>query len=213
MTSSIIFRNKNIINIPKCGCTTVIKLCLDIPAYKSHGHSYVNNKCQKHNTIHSCGHHSQSYNPKLETVVIFRYPHERILSYYYSNFSKNVSVEQFINNILNGYHTNPKKFKGSKPKNWSLNNDILHHTGLVCGRLSQLRNIKLVHLSKLNDYWLETFAIDISGYHITNKKTYNSEIDNALLLQIKEKFKSDYEFYDNILKSNDTGIKQLAPSA
>ena len=184
------FRKNNIIVFPKCGSTTVIKICTDIKEFEHHRHSYTHNNCKLHKKIHNCG--RTVFNKNYQTTVIFRYPHERLMSFYISNnyvMNKKWSFRDFINIAFK----NPNDVKG-----------FIHHCSSIYTLLDKenLLNIKkiFVHLKKLNDFWLKTFNIDISKHHIINKTNSDKmKIDDDLLNKIKNYYENDYLIESNFL--------------
>lgn len=181
------YKNKNIICLPKCGCTTIIKLCTNTEEYKKHNHSFENNKCTKWGTIHKCGSRSKKYDTNLETIIIYRYPHERIRSFYHSNFKgyKNRSTfENFINN-LQEYLNNDQNIAG-------------HLKTFSDFDLSKFKKQKFIHLNDFNNFWLKEFNIDISKNIINNKGNYEkTDINIELLNKIKKLYKSEYDFINS----------------
>lgn len=181
------YKNKNIICFPKTGCTTIIKLCTNTKEYEKHKHTFESNKCSKWGTIHKCGSRNKKYDIHLETIIIYRYPHERIKSFYYSNYhsyNDKLTFEEFINNI----------------------DDLLKNDNNIAGHLrpisffnlSKFKKQKFIHLNDLNNFWLEEFNIDISKNIINNKGNYEkSDIDIKLLNQIKKFYKSEYDFINS----------------
>lgn len=191
------YKQNNIIAFPKCGSTNLIKICTDIPAFKYHNHSYKHNNCSIYKKIHSCAGTAFKFHKQNPTIIIYRYPHERFVSFYYGNnyvIPKNLSFENFVNSVLE----NPKSVKG-----------FIHH----CSPISQLLTVRnkdlyntknkfFVHLSELNDFWLKKFNIDISKLKIRNKtKSSSYNFDKKLLHKIKnhKSYKNDYLIESNFL--------------
>ena len=187
------FKNNNIIAIPKCGCTTIIKLCTDIEKFKNHNHSYSHNNCSFHRKIHSCSNKTfGKINKKHPTIIIYRYPHERFISFYVGNnytIPKGMSFEDFVNTSLK----NINNIKGFK-HHCSPIHILLQQKGL-----NDFKNYKFIHLSQLNDFWLKTFNIDISNHKVNNRTNSSSlNFDNELLNKIKnhKDYKDEYLFLD-----------------
>jgi hypothetical protein len=106
--------NYNIVTFPKVGCTFLIKLCtISKKEYENHGHNFENNFCKKNKTIHNCGRimNNKNFIENKPIIVIYRYPHERILSFYYANYGGKTdkkALRLFILNILK----NPNLYNG-----------------------------------------------------------------------------------------------------
>jgi hypothetical protein len=182
------YKNKNIICFPKTGCTTIIKLCTNTKEFEKHCHTFESNKCNKWGTIHKCGTKSKKYNSCFDTIIIYRYPHERIKSYFYSNYQaykKNITFEIFVNQLLNN--------------NFSNDNNIMGHLRPISYfNYSRFKNQKLIHLNNLNSFWLKEFNIDISKNIINNKGNYEkTEINIDLLNKIKIFYKKEYDFINS----------------
>jgi hypothetical protein len=187
---NLIFKNFNIITFPKVGCTQIIKLCTDTEEYKNHKHSFENNKCSRYGNIHNCGLSVKSENPNLEYLVFYRYPHERILSFfkgncYYHPAFKEMSLDEFIEKITE---------KG-------FSEQVFDHHLFSISSFKPKNKYKYYHLDELNNVWLNYFGIDIKQKKITNKTNSQSlEINEKQLLKIKDKYKNEYEFLNKIIR-------------
>lgn len=131
----------NIISIPKCGCTQIIKYISQyLGIFNLHEHSFTHNYCNKHRNIHRCGASClYSYNPKLPTYLVTRPIELRVLSYFKANYyhhkiiNDNPTFEYFVNNLDSYY-----KFDN-------------HHLGMISDKLKEKgkgirRGIKLNYL-------------------------------------------------------------------
>lgn len=129
----------NIIALPKCGCTQIIKYVSQYYNYfDSHGHSFVHNNCRKYGNIHSFGSLLSRYNPNIPTYLITRPVELRVLSYYKANYyhHKNVltnsTFQQFVDN-LDKYYNYDK-----------------HHLGMISESLKK-KNVKVDYLLNLSN--------------------------------------------------------------
>lgn len=187
---SLNFKNYNILSFPKCGCTTLIKLCSDIEKFKHHNHSYEHNNCDIYKKIHVCSYKTFKYNNNHKSIVIYRYPHERLISFYNSNYI-GCSKEKFnFNKFIDLSINDQSKIKGIKHHTYPINK-------LLRRRKIKKSNITFIHLSKLNDFWKNKFNIDISNINIINKTNKRfDEMDEYLLEKIKNSslFKEEYNY-------------------
>lgn len=195
MIYSLEYKDKNIITFPKCGCTSIIKICTNNENFKNHMHSFEHNKCLINQNIHTCGFVNSYEGNELEKIVFFRYAHERIESFYFSNYLENkntinnkLTFEEFVNGFLN---------------------DELNYIPGLKGHIFNLLNFKdkiensiFVHLDDLNYFFKTNFNEDISKNFIINKSIYKKEMYNEeLFKKVKEKFITEYEFLEKKIKN------------
>lgn len=177
----------NIVAFPKCGCTQIIKLCTDTPEYSHMNHGYNHNKCSVHGTIHNCGNALRKEDPSLEYLLFYRFPHERIVSFYYGNACyhptyKNMNLNDFIDNITENKLKEPV-YKG--------------HLSLISS-FTPKNTCKYIHLSNLNKVWQDYFSIDINEFIIINKTEKRETLTLDQINLIKELYHDEYTFLDNI---------------
>lgn len=208
----------NIIALPKCGCTQIIKYVSQYyNFFDSHGHSFVHNKCRKYGNIHNFGSLICRYNPNIPTYLITRPVELRVLSYYKANYYHhkkvltNSTFQQFVDN-LDTYYNYDK-----------------HHLGMISEALKK-KNVKvdyLLNLSNLEnnlnalfkEYDIEYTFVKNSCINKTSKETselsehkdlstvphddLSFPVDNKLffneniLESIKIFYKEDLEYYIN----------------
>jgi len=155
----------NIVTFPKCGCTQICKWASECNGYfDKHCHSYSNNVCSVYGSIHACGRRNYSFNKELPTYIIYRLPHERILSYYTSNFrrGRGLSTEEteyplvpfyeFVMSVCNRQIWDDRPGGLNANGNWPV--DYEYHLGNIFKQVNTLRCSHLatiIHLDKLND--------------------------------------------------------------
>ena len=193
---SLNYKNTNIITFPKCGCTMVIKLCTNTLDFKNHNHDFKHNQCSLFGNIHNCGHQSFEEISSEENYVIFRYPHERIESFYYSNYLGNsikkdnqLSLEDFVCGVLEN----------------RLNNipGLIDHVRPIVNYKNKIDNHIFIHLNNLNDFFFKKFNEDISEYFIINKSLHKIEnCDSDLIEKCKKRYKNEYKFLENKTAKN-----------
>lgn len=177
----------NIVSFPKCGCTQIIKLCTDTPEYSHFNHDYNHNKCSVYGTIHNCGNALRKEDPSLEYLLFYRFPHERIESFYYSNASyhpifKNMSLNSFIGSITKNRSKDPV-YEG-------------HLTPI--SSFTPRNKCKYIHLNNLNKTWHDHFGIDISKFTIINKTEKREVLTLDQINLIKELYHDEYLFLENV---------------
>lgn len=184
---SFVYKDFNIIAFPKAGCTQIIKLCTNTDKYKKHAHSFDSNDCAKHGTIHDCATQQRNEDPSLPYLVFYRYPHERVLSFFNANcrgdevYFKGMNLETFINTVSD------KKFR---------HRSFDHHLAPIHKFLPK-NKCYYHHLSDLNQVWLNYFDIDISSFNIINKTNSSSiKLSQKQFLKIKNKYISEYTFLE-----------------
>ena len=159
--------------------------------YKNHNHTSERNKCEKWGTIFKCARENKNYNLHMETVIIYRYPHERIKSFYYSNYQgyKNkLSFEGFVNEIINNNF-----LKKDKNANGHLRK-ISHWVSI----LSKFKKTKFIHLNDLNNFWLKEYGVDITKINIYKTNHDNrEEFSDELLNKVKAFYKSEYDYINS----------------
>ena len=182
---SLIFKDYNVISFPKVGCTQVIKYCTDLEQYADHGHSYTSNTCLKNSTIHNCGAVLRSENKNFKYLIPVRYPHERILSYFWSNNGCRTQLDldtAFQNHVVH-------------------NHSFMGHMSEI--RLFKPKNDKVLyfHLEDLNEVWKEFFDIDHDDDVCINKSKYDKafQFNDEQINLIKLKYRLEYEFLDSKL--------------
>ncbi len=183
------YKNKNFAIFPKCGSTTLIKLCSGGDKYQDHGHNHNHNECRIYGTIHKCGKKNSCINKNLETVVVFRYPHERIISYYYRNYHGKLSLSDFVYHIVSKHYLLRSMDQG-------------HHLQKINNRkIRKIKNKIFLHLKDLNNYLTETFRINTPDHKSINKP-HQQNIEGPLLDKVKKYYAKEYEYlYEHHQKS------------
>jgi len=185
--------NYNILAFPKVGCTFLIKLCtIGNIKYKNHGHKYQTNQCKKHKNIHQCGNKNSKYDKNKQIIVFYRFPHERILSFYYGNYNGNaklkLSLEEFVNKILVDQNFLP---------------GLYYHTYPIIQKIREhviFKNKKIIyyHLKELNNTWKTIFKKDISNIEVNNKSGIYEKMNDELIKKIRKHphWKGDYDYFE-----------------
>lgn len=184
---SFVYKGFNVVAFPKAGCTQIIKLCTDTDQYKNHEHSFDSNDCAKYGTIHGCATQQRNEDPGLPYLVFYRYPHERILSFFNANcrgdeaYFKGMNLETFIDTVSD------KQFRHIS---------FDHHLAPIHKFLPK-NTCRYYHLSELNKVWLNYFDIDISACNIINKTNSSSiKLNRNQFLKIQNKYISEYTFLE-----------------
>ena len=189
------YKNQNILCFPKCGSTNIIKYCMDIPEFINHHHSYTSNHCSKYEKIHNCGGNEFKLLKNRPIIIIWKYPHERIISFFNSNYNGNLSFTMYVEEIL---------------KDINRIKVIKHHIQLIYKKLKNKglennKNLKFIHLSKLNEFWKKRFKVDISKHNVMAKsRPNNGKYNEDLIKKIKlsKYFKEDYDYLPKSFKSS-----------
>ena len=201
MYSFCIDNKFNIISIPKCGCTQIIKYIsqyLDI--FNSHQHSFTTNHCNKHGTIHSCGKSLYCYNSKLPTYLITRPIELRVLSYFKANYyyhkiiNNNPTFEYFVN-YLDLYYKHDIPHLG-------MISDVIKKRGIKVDYLLDLRNIEDSLNNLFNQYNIKyTFVKDIIINNSTNNCQENyHDLSQMLYKNLKFPVTNDFFLNKKIIK-------------
>ena len=181
-----IYKGFNVVAFPKVGCTQIIKLCTNTDKYKKHEHSFDSNDCSKYGSIHGCARQQEKEDPSLPYLVFYRYPHERILSFFNANCGweapfKGMNLETFINTVSD------KKFR---------HKSFDHHLAEI-NKFSPKNKCDYHHLRDLNKIWLNYFDIDISSFNVINKTNSSSiKLNKKQFLKIKNKYTAEYTFLE-----------------
>lgn len=201
MYSFCIDNKFNIISIPKCGCTQIIKYISQyLGFFNLHQHSFTNNVCNKNRNIHACGHSIYSYNKNLPTYLISRPIELRILSYFKANYydhkviNDNPTFENFVDNLYLYYKRDTHHI--------GMVSDIIKQRGIKVDYLLDLRNIE-VHLNNLfNQYNIKyTFVKDIIINNTTkNCQENDHDLSKTLYKNLKFPVKSEKFFNKNIIE-------------
>ena len=176
----------NIIAIPKCGCTQIIKYISQyLGIFNLHQHSFTTNYCNKHKNIHNCGNSLFCYNSKLPTYLVTRPIELRVLSYFKANYyyhkriNDNPTFEYFVNNLDLYYKSD------------------IHHLGVISDKLKKreikvdylldLRNIEVNLNNLFNQYNIKyTFVKDNIINSTTNKCSKNyQDLSKTLYKNLK----------------------------
>jgi len=232
MYSFCIDNKFNIVAIPKCGCTQVIKYISQfLNIFDLHQHSFTHNVCNKSRNIHSCGSSLYSYNSKLPTYLITRPIELRVLSYFKANYyhhkiiNDNPTFEYFVNN-LDLYYKHDIHHIG-------MISDEIKKRGIKVDYLLDLRNIEVNLNNLFNKYNIKyTFVKDVIVNNTTNKCQENyhdlSEmqyknlnfpvtsdffLNNKILEKIRIFYKKDLDYYINSTTIEDTTTGQHVSSS
>ena len=194
------YKNKQIISLPKSGCTNIIKICTNNDKFISHNHSFYHNNCDINVNIHGCGSANISISNDIEKILIFRYAHERIKSFYFSNYlpgtdgtDDKIPFDEFIQMVIDDKCDDIPGFKTHIFNFMIFEDDI--------------RGSRLVHLDDMNRFFINEFDDDISKYFIINKsehyykEEYRISYNYYLLEGIKNKFKEEYNFINESINN------------
>ena len=193
----------NIVAIPKCGCTQIIKYIsqyLDI--FNLHEHSFTANTCNKYKNIHSCGSRMYSYNSKLPTYLVTRPIELRVLSYFKANhydhkiINDNPTFEYFVDN-LHLYYKRDIHHLG-------MISELIKTIGIKVDYLLDLRNIEVNLNNLFNQYNIKyTFVKDIIVNNTTNKcqdqENYH-DLSNMLYKNLKFPVINEYFLNKKIIE-------------
>lgn len=189
---SIRFRNKNFILMNKCGSTNLLKFMSGL-SKDFIGHNHTTHKCHKNvnNNMRDCIREKWNFDKKLETIIVFRYPHERLRSFYNQNIInigiENVSFDTAINDLMYG----DKKLKRIR--------SLQHHVIGFNKHLSKLELdfslTKFLHLDDFDNYMLKTYDIIVpQKYKKSGHKRTIIKIDEKYMNILKEFYKEEYKF-------------------
>ena len=196
MYSFCIDNKFNIIAIPKCGCTQIIKYISQyLSIFNLHQHSFTTNLCNKYKNIHDCGSSLYCYNSKLPTYLVTRPIELRVLSYFKANYyyhkkiNDNPTFEYFVNN-LDLYYKHDIHHLG-------MILDVIKERGIKVDYLLDLRNIEVTLNKLFNQYNIKyTFVKDIIINNTTNKSQENYH-DLSKMLHKNLKFPVTNEYFFN----------------
>ena len=179
----------NIVTFPKCGCTQICKWASECNGYfDEHRHSYSNSRCPVYENVHACGQINYSFHEELPTYIVYRFPHERILSYYNSNFHRIIPLDEFVFKICE------RKLWGDKEQ---------HHLEDRFEDVKKYGDATTVHLDKLN-HLIDNLSMihgvpALSGKEISNRGTkfwdeYKKEehLSEKMLEMIMKKYEQEY---------------------
>ncbi len=164
----------NIVTFPKCGCTQICKWASECNGYfDEHSHSYSNSRCSIHENVHACGQANCSFHEGLPTYVVYRFPHERILSYYNSNFHRKKLLYKFVLEVCERKVWDDRDGKYLANGDWPL--EYEHHLGDRFSNVMKYDGATIVHLDRLNDLIDDLSMIHgvpaLSGKEISNRGT------------------------------------------
>ena len=188
------YKDVNIITFPNVGCTFIIKVCQDIEQFKHHNHSYKHNRCDIHQYTHKCAMMSyKKINMNKPMIIIYRYPHERIRSFYKANYSGDLNFQDFLNKVLD----DPQSINGYFGHTITIKESINKHKGL-----RESKKKIFFHLSQFNTLMKESFNKDVSKLKIINetKSAEKVQYDTETLEKIKNhpRYKDDYTFINSV---------------
>lgn len=191
----------NIIAMPKCGCTQIIKYISQyLGIFNLHQHSFTNNYCNKHKSIHTCGASLFCYNSKLPTYLVTRPIELRVLSYFKANYyhhsiiNDNPTFEYFVNN-LDVYYKHD-----------------IHHLGMISEEFKErrikvdylldLRNIEANLNNLFNQYNIKyTFVKDNIINSTTSKCSENyQDLSKTLYKNLKFPVNNNFFFNEKIIE-------------